>query len=138
MVSKLLSVGILLGSMTLKVPQIMTMFGKKTAQGVSLSAEASDLFVYLLGIGYNFHYGNAFSTYGENVFLLIQTLVVIYGLVAFGNLCRVKFFALVGVLVTMLALFLNNLFPEGLYAYNMYALICISKIFSLSLYLLPL
>lgn len=127
MISKGLSIGILLGSMTLKVPQINTMFQKRTAQGVNLSAELSDLFVYLLGVGYNFHYGNAFSTYGENVFLMLQTLAVIYGLAVYGTLGMPKFIFIVGVTGALMFTYLANLIPEGVYKYNMFILIAISK-----------
>ena len=71
MISKGLSIGILLGSITLKVPQIVTMMRQQTAKGANVNAELADAFIYMITIGYNFHYGNAFSTYGECAFLLV-------------------------------------------------------------------
>jgi PQ loop repeat len=127
MVSKGLSIGIMLGAMTLKVPQIQTMFNKKTAQGVSVTAEVSDLLVYVLQTGYNYHYGNAFSTYGELVFLLFQTAVIIYATFAFGNLSFSNLALILGGSGALFAVFLLNLVPEGVYSYNMYTLIAISK-----------
>lgn len=65
-----MSVMILLLSITLKIPQIKLMLEKKTSKGVSIEAEFSDALICALSISYNFHYGYAFTTYGENVFLL--------------------------------------------------------------------
>ncbi len=119
--------GIMLGAMTLKVPQILTMFEKKTAQGVSITAEVSDIICNILGIGYNFHYGNAFSTYGENVFLLMQTVMLLYAAATFGNLGLSKFMGILAICGALLGAFMCDLVPEGVYSYNMYTLISVSK-----------
>ena len=29
-------------------------------------------------MGYNFHYGNPFSTYGENIFLLFEGIIILF------------------------------------------------------------
>lgn len=51
MISKILSIGILFGSITLKVPQIKTMLSAQTAQGASFMGEFSDAFIFALSGG---------------------------------------------------------------------------------------
>jgi len=103
------------------------MFNKRTAQGVSFAAEFSDYIAFTLNIGYNFHKGNAFSLYGENVFLLIQTIAVIYGISCFGSFKMSKFFGLLVLTVVWLFAYFANIIPEYIYVYNIYILIAICK-----------
>lgn len=68
-----------------------------------------------------------FSTYGENIFLLFQTLSIIYGLFAFGPLSLVSFVGVMGLAGSMLFTYITDMLPEWVYAYNMYILIIVSK-----------
>ena len=118
---------ILLLSITLKIPQIKLMLSKKTAKGVSIEAEFSDAIITALCISYNFHQGYAFTTYGENIFLLVQSIVVLYLCVSFGTFGMAKF---LGILVVVAGLVLGSLLnklPEQLYQYNMGILLIFSK-----------
>lgn len=51
MISKLLGCGILLGSITLKVPMIRSMMKESNSDGVSFTGEFFDAFIFLLSAG---------------------------------------------------------------------------------------
>ena len=104
------------------------MFKSKTAKGVSVQAELSDLIVYALSVAYNIHYKNAFSTYGENIFLMIQTSIVIYGVAAFGNMKLTNFFLIIASISAIIAVCILDLAPEWVYQYNMYSILAMSKL----------
>jgi hypothetical protein len=103
---------ILLLSMTLKIPQIKLMVSKKTAKGVSIEAEFSDAIITALQISYCYHQGYAFTTYGENVFLLGQSIIVMYLTASFGSMKKVKFYAILAVVIGLVAGSLVNILPE--------------------------
>jgi mannose-P-dolichol utilization defect 1 len=122
-----MSVVILLLSLTLKIPQIKLMLSKKTAKGVSIEAEFSDAVITALVISYNFHNGYAFTTYGENLFLLIQAIVVMYLSVKYGSLKFAKFCVILAMVGGLIVASLINILPEQIYQYNMALLIAFSK-----------
>lgn len=114
-----MSVAILALSITLKIPQIRLMTSKKTAKGVSIEAEFSDAIITALMISYSYHNGYAFTTYGENLFLLIQAIVVMYLSVVYGSLSFVKFGVILGVVGWLIFGSVANILPEQIYNYNM-------------------
>lgn len=96
--SKVLGLGIVVGGSIVKVPQILKIVRAKSARGVSLGSYLLDTSSLLLVVGYNYRSAFPFSTYGqlsrapspeaepltpsvfhagENVFLLVQNLVII-------------------------------------------------------------
>lgn len=77
LLSKLLGYAIVLFSMTLKLPQIYNMMEIKSDRGLSYLTMYTEILIYLFCALYGYHQGNAFSTYGENVFILIQSLAII-------------------------------------------------------------
>lgn len=92
--SKTLGLGIVVGGSIVKVPQILKVVGAKSAKGLSLHSYILDTASLLLVVGYNYRSQFPFSTYGacspsrervevvtrdegENVFLLVQNMVII-------------------------------------------------------------
>lgn len=122
-----MSVAILTLSLTLKIPQIKLMLSKKTAKGVSIEAEFSDAVITALAISYNYHNGYAFTTYGENIFLLIQSIAVMYLSVVYGSLKFAKFCAILVLVGGLVLASLINILPEQIYQYNMGLLLVFSK-----------
>lgn len=50
------------------------------------------MLTYTFSFGYNFHYQNPFSTYGENVFLMIQGIIILFLIKTYGkNISSVMF-----------------------------------------------
>ena len=77
LLSKGLSIGIIVMSCTLKLPQIISMLKTKSNEGLSYISIYSDIITFLFGFLYSFHNGYAFSTYGENVIILIQNIFIL-------------------------------------------------------------
>lgn len=78
MASKALGYAIIFFSFILKVPQIRNMIKLKTDKGLSYVSTYSEILTFLFSALYSYHNGNPFSTYGENVIVLIQTLIVLF------------------------------------------------------------
>jgi mannose-P-dolichol utilization defect protein 1 len=77
-ISKLLGYAIILVSLNFKVPQIRNMLNSKSAEGLSGFSMYVETFIFLLTILYNIHYGNPLSTYGENIIILSQNLIILF------------------------------------------------------------
>jgi len=77
LISKFLGYCIITFSITLKLPQILNMMKIKSDRGLSYLTMYTEILMYLFSALYGFHKGNPFSTYGENVFILIQSLVIL-------------------------------------------------------------
>jgi len=63
--------------MGVKIPQIRSILSSRSAAGISLSMFILELVGYSINLGYNVIRGNSFSTWGENLFLLAQTAVIV-------------------------------------------------------------
>ena len=116
--SKALSIGILLGSFSLKVPQIMTMVEHKTAQGLSFPSMVMDILLLTLSIGYNLHYGYPLTAYAENVVILLQSYVIFYLAWQYKRVQSNNFFVGAGLGIVVLLMFLADQMPEEVYVYN--------------------
>ncbi|KAI8906918.1 hypothetical protein EDD86DRAFT_210086 [Gorgonomyces haynaldii] len=77
LISKGLSFGIVLGSVLVKLPQILKIVSAKSTKGISMSGYLLETFAILVTLFYNLRLGNPFSTYGETFFLVIQNLIII-------------------------------------------------------------
>lgn len=67
----------ILGSVAVKLPQILSIVRAKSAGGISLSMFVLELIGFTITLGYNVSRQNPFSTWGENFFLLTQTVVIV-------------------------------------------------------------
>lgn len=74
--SKGLGVGIVVGGSIMKLPQLLLILSARSARGISLSSYAIETFCYLVTCAYSYRNGFPFSTYGENVFLGLQNIVI--------------------------------------------------------------
>jgi mannose-P-dolichol utilization defect 1 len=82
--SKALGYGIILGSVMVKVPQIVKLMNAKSGKGVSLVSQSLELIALSSTIAYSLNMKFAFSTFGESIFLSAQTgfiafLILVYG-----------------------------------------------------------
>lgn len=95
LISKGLGLGIIAGSVLVKVPQITKIFANKSGQGINLFSVFLDLLAITIHMSYSFVSGFPFSAWGDTAFLALQTamiavLVLFYGgspagAVAFGS-----------------------------------------------------
>lgn len=84
LLSKGLGIGIIAGSVLVKVPQIMKILNNKSAEGLSIISILLDLMAITFHMSYSFVSGFPFSAWGDGTFLAIQTaaiaaLVFLYG-----------------------------------------------------------
>jgi len=77
LVSMLLSYAILAGGALLQVPQIMNIMKSKSVAGLSAFALYSQVFIPITFITYNLLQGNPVATWGENIFSLIQNVIIV-------------------------------------------------------------
>jgi mannose-P-dolichol utilization defect protein 1 len=76
-IAKLLGVGILLGSIALKLPQILNILLTKNVDGLSEMAFYTEVPMCITTVIYNIHQGNSFSSYGETFAILIQNVILV-------------------------------------------------------------
>ena len=75
-ISKLLSYGILLGAVFVKVPQIFNIVKAKSAKGLSLSSLIMETVSITILLAYNVREKNPLSTFGELGFLTVQNIMI--------------------------------------------------------------
>ena len=76
LISKGLSIGIVLFSFTNKLPQILNMYKSKDIKGLSYLSIYLDIFSCLCSSLYPFHKGYPFLTYGESIIILLQNIII--------------------------------------------------------------
>ncbi|XP_043668720.1 mannose-P-dolichol utilization defect 1 protein homolog [Vespula pensylvanica] len=74
--SKILGLGIIAGSLLVKVPQIIKIFKNKDSKGINIFSVLLDLFAITAMTSYSFASGFPFSSWGDGVSLGIQTLII--------------------------------------------------------------
>lgn len=84
LISKGLGMGIIAGSILVKVPQIMKILSNKSGEGINLTSVILDLMAITFHLSYSFIKGFPFSAWGDSTFLGLQTaaiaaLVLFYG-----------------------------------------------------------
>lgn len=76
-VSKALSYGIIMGSLILKLPQILKIIAAKDVTGLTSSAFYMEVVLYLSSTIYNLLRGYPLTTWGENLVILAQNIVLV-------------------------------------------------------------
>ena len=77
LISKLLSMVIMAGSLFLQVPQIMVCYRSKSVAGLSLMSLYSTVCIPLTFSLYNFMAGSPLETWAENLFTLTQNIILV-------------------------------------------------------------
>ncbi|KAJ7879594.1 hypothetical protein B0H14DRAFT_3082896 [Mycena olivaceomarginata] len=75
-ISKGLGIGIVMGGSIMKVPQILLITRAQSARGLSLPAYILETLSYSITLEYAYRNEFPFSTYGENLFLTIQNILI--------------------------------------------------------------
>lgn len=110
--------GIIAGSLALKLPMILNMIKGQTAKGLVFQSMLSELLNLVLNIGYNYHFGYAVSTYGENIIILIQSLVILFLALKYKEISSIQLVQAAALSFTLLGTFLLDYAPDALYTYN--------------------
>ncbi|CAG5056558.1 unnamed protein product [Parnassius apollo] len=74
--SKGLGIGIIAGSILVKVPQILKILGSKSAEGINVYGVYLELFAITANFAYSYVMKFPFSAWGEGTFLAIQTAII--------------------------------------------------------------
>ena len=77
LISKGLSIGIVLMSFTLRLPQIISMLKSKSIEGLSYISIYSEIITFLFSCLYSYHKEYPFMTYGESVIILVQNVIIL-------------------------------------------------------------
>ncbi|CAG9861591.1 unnamed protein product [Phyllotreta striolata] len=74
--SKALGLLIILGSLTVRVPQIVKIYNNQSGKGINIVAVTLDLSAITIYMAYSFIKGFPFSAWGDATFLAVQTVIV--------------------------------------------------------------
>ncbi|XP_012223269.1 mannose-P-dolichol utilization defect 1 protein homolog [Linepithema humile] len=74
--SKTLGLGIIAGSLLVKVPQIVKIWKNKSGEGINVFSVLLDLFAITAMSSYSFISGFPFSAWGDGIFLGLQTITI--------------------------------------------------------------
>ncbi|KAF9452884.1 mannose-P-dolichol utilization defect 1 protein [Macrolepiota fuliginosa MF-IS2] len=83
-ISKGLGLGIVVGGSVMKVPQMLLILNAGSAEGLSLPAYALETLSYAITLAYSVKNNFPFSTYGENLFLTIQDVIITLLIIAYA------------------------------------------------------
>ncbi|CAG8436686.1 9015_t:CDS:2 [Diversispora eburnea] len=88
LLSKGLSMGIVLGGALAKLPQIIKILSARSARGLSLGSYVLETLAMGISFSYNLRQGNPFSTYGEVAFLTLQNIIILLLILSYANRIR--------------------------------------------------
>ncbi|KAG5675151.1 hypothetical protein PVAND_005077 [Polypedilum vanderplanki] len=102
LISKGLGIGIIAGSVLVKVPQIVKILNAKSTDGISIMSVLLDLMAITFHISYSFVKGFPFSAWGDGTFVGIQTAIIAALVYYYGHksLTRSILFTLVYSIIT--------------------------------------
>eukprot|EP01137_Pigoraptor_chileana_P034493 Opistho-2@27135 len=75
--SKILGLSVILMCLVMKLPQVLRIWGRKSAEGISTISLLLELTSYSINLAYAFRHGYPFTTYGETFFLTIQDIILV-------------------------------------------------------------
>ncbi len=94
---KVLGYSIVVVSVIVKVPQVIKILKAGSTEGLSELVLYTETLGYMIGFFYPFHYSQPFSAYGENLFIAIQSLIIL-GLLWYYNRKRYPLFLVLSIL----------------------------------------
>ncbi|XP_070710690.1 mannose-P-dolichol utilization defect 1b [Pempheris klunzingeri] len=124
--SKGLGLGIILGSVMVKLPQVFKMLGAKSAEGLSFKSVLLELLAITGTMAYSIANKFPFSAWGEALFLMLQTAAIGFLIQHYGGRSSRGFLFLVvyfGLLVLLLSPVTPKLVVTYMQASNMPAII---------------
>ncbi|XP_044528698.1 mannose-P-dolichol utilization defect 1 protein [Gracilinanus agilis] len=111
LISKGLGLGIVAGSLLVKLPQVFKIMGVKSAEGLSFQAVLLELVALTGTIIYSVTNSFPFSSWGEALFLMLQTITICFLVLHYrGHTMRGVTF--LGIYVLALLVLLSPLIPK--------------------------
>lgn len=112
LLSKGLGIGIIAGSILVKVPQIMKILNNKSAAGLSIVSVLLDLMAISFHMSYSFISGFPFSAWGDGCFLAMQTAAIAALVFFYGHRSSAKAGIFVLLYGTLLYVLMGGLTPK--------------------------
>lgn len=84
-ISKGLGIGIVVGGSVMKVPQVLLILNAQSARGLSLTGYILETLSYAITLAYSYRNDFPFSTYGENLFLTMQNVLITFLIIAYSQ-----------------------------------------------------
>mmetsp|Transcript_8622 Transcript_8622/g.11378 ORF Transcript_8622/g.11378 Transcript_8622/m.11378 type:complete len:249 (-) Transcript_8622:320-1066(-) len=81
--SKVLGYLILLGSLMVKVPQILKIVQSKSADGLSAASFYTEVVLFIFSVVYNVQMKFPISSYGEAISILVQNIILVFAIWAY-------------------------------------------------------
>ncbi|XP_063326479.1 mannose-P-dolichol utilization defect 1b [Pelmatolapia mariae] len=124
--SKGLGIGIILGSVMVKLPQILKLLGAKSAEGLSFKSVLLELLAITGTMAYSVANNFPFSSWGEALFLMLQTVTIGFLIQHYGKRTSTGLLFMV-IYLSLLVLLLSPVTPmsvvTSMQAFNMPAII---------------
>jgi mannose-P-dolichol utilization defect 1 len=116
-ISKVLGIGIIAGSATVKIPQILKLISSRSASGVSFLSYLLESSAFLISLAYSYRQGFPFSTYGENALIVVQNVVISVLVLHFGEKTNAITVFVAGLAVSVIALFNTEMVDAKMMSY---------------------
>lgn len=115
--SKLAGYGIILGAVFVKFPQILKIVQAGNVEGINPSMFITETISYTITACYNLRMGYPFSTYGENVALTVQGVILILLMFHYMKQLNIFFFSCAAIYIAMVAASLANMVSTEMLTY---------------------
>lgn len=112
LLSKGLGIGIIAGSVLVKVPQIMKILNSKSAEGLSIVSIFLDLMAITFHMSYSFVSGFPFSAWGDGTFLAMQTAAVAALVFLYGHRAPARAVMFIGLYAVLVYILMGGLTPQ--------------------------
>jgi mannose-P-dolichol utilization defect 1 len=116
-ISKVLGIGIIAGSATVKIPQILKLISSRSASGVSFLSYLLESSAFLISLAYSYRQGFPFSTYGENALIVVQNVVISVLVLHFREKTNAITVFVAGLAVSVIALFNTEMVDAKMMSY---------------------
>ncbi|XP_050433502.1 mannose-P-dolichol utilization defect 1 protein homolog [Adelges cooleyi] len=110
--SKGLGLGIVGGSLLVKLPQVIKLWKNKSAKGISIMNVSMDLYAVTANVVYSYANKFPFSAWGDSLFILFQTLLIVM-LVINYNVSRNAAKSFTAVFCVLFSVLMSGAVPES-------------------------
>lgn len=111
LISKGLGIGIIAGSVLVKVPQIVKIFNAKSSEGISIFSVLLDLLAITFHMSYSFVKGFPFSAWGDGTFLAFQTATIAALIYLYGHKSAFRSFLFVAIYGALTYILMSGITP---------------------------
>eukprot|EP01088_Endostelium_zonatum_P008655 TRINITY_DN21814_c0_g1_i1.p1 TRINITY_DN21814_c0_g1~~TRINITY_DN21814_c0_g1_i1.p1 ORF type:complete len:251 (-),score=55.99 TRINITY_DN21814_c0_g1_i1:35-787(-) len=113
LISKVLSIGILLGALVYKLPQVLVIQRKRDGTGISVLSLAIELLSCVLSITYAWNNNKPFTTFGESLFVVFFDIFIIAQVLTYNYRAPLGIWGLTSIGVVLAAVAFNFLLSPG-------------------------